>query len=258
MFFSYFSIVWSGFILANKFDAKIVSASALMGGGAIPLISQLDQLGTTYYLIGLGFLVYASLHQASNKHWQWLGFVSVVVAYSCIEFLLLTTTSLILGFFSQGFYCVFLLYICTLLNKQSAYSKNIIVLTVITVFANIGILYQSNFASVWILPALAAVNAVLSVLLLLKARTQKSYTTSLYTMLASTWLLVAIISSLAPDYWGFAIGLEGLFILYFALKENYFSVRMEAYGLLAFAIIHAVFVVLPFFPDPALLSLKVL
>jgi hypothetical protein len=253
---SYFAIACSGFILANKFDAKIVSASAVMGGGAIPLISQLDQLGTTYYLIGLGFLVYASLHQASNKHWQWLGFVSVVVAYSCIEFLLLTTTSLILGFFSQGFYCVFLLYICTLLNKQSAYSKNIIVLTVITVFANIGILYQSNFASVWILPALAAVNAVLSVLLLLKARTQKSYTTSLYTMLASTWLLVAIISSLAPDYWGFAIGLEGLFILYFALKENYFSVRMEAYGLLAFAIIHAVFVVLPFFPDPALLSLK--
>ncbi|MFT6283780.1 MAG: hypothetical protein ACJAXM_000239 [Arenicella sp.] len=151
---------------------------------------------------------------------------------------------------------MFLLYICTLLNKQSAYSKNIIVLTLITVFANIGILYQSHFASVWILPTLAAVNGVLSVLLLLKARTQKSYTTSLYTMLASTWLLVAIISSLAPDYWGFSIGLEGLFILYFALKENYFSVRIEAYGLLAFAILHAVFVVLPFFPDPALLSLK--
>jgi hypothetical protein len=255
--FSYLAIACTGFILANKFDTKIVSALAVIGGGAIPLISQLDQLGTTYYLIGLGFMVLASLYQASNKNWQWLGFVSVLVAYGCMEFLLLTsTTTHILGFFSQGFYCVFLLYLCTLLNKQSAHSKNIIVLTVITVFANIGMLYQSNFASEWILPTLAAVNAVLSVFLLLHARSQKSYTTSLYTMLASTWLLVAIISSLAPDYWGFAIGLEGLFILFFALKENYFSVRIEAYGLLVFAILHAVFAVFPYFPDPALLSLK--
>jgi hypothetical protein len=254
---SYFAIACTGFILANKFNAKIVSALAVIGGGAIPLISQLDQLGTTYYLIGLSFMVLVSLHQASNKNWQWLGFVSVFVAYSCIEFLLLTTTSTImLGFFSQSFYCVFLLYICTILNKQNAYSKEVIVLTVITVFANIGILYQSNFSNVWILPAIAAVNTVLSIFMLLKARAQKSYTVTLSTMLASTWVLVAIVSSLAPDYWGFAIGLEGLFILYFALKEDYFSVRIEAYGLLVFAILHAVFAVLPYFPDPALLSLK--
>jgi hypothetical protein len=174
---SYFAIACTGFILANKFNAKIVSALAVIGGGAIPLISQLDQLGTTYYLIGLSFMVLVSLHQASNKNWQWLGFVSVFVAYSCIEFLLLTTTSTImLGFFSQSFYCVFLLYICTILNKQNAYSKEVIVLTVITVFANIGILYQSNFSNVWILPAIAAVNTVLSIFMLLKARAQKSYT----------------------------------------------------------------------------------
>lgn len=254
---SYFAIACTGFILANKFDTKIVSALAIIGGGAIPLIAQLDQLGTVYYLIGLSFVVFTSLYQASSKNWQWLGFVSVLVGYSCIEFLLLTTsTTVFLGLFSQGFYCVFLLYIGTLLNKQSAYSKDLIVLTVITVFANIGILYQSNFSSVWILPALAVVNAVLSVLLLLKARKQKPYTISLHTMLVSTWGLVAIVSSLAPDYWGFAVGLEGLFILYFALKENYLSVRIEAYGLLAFAILHAVFAVLPYFPNPALLSLK--
>ena len=254
---SYFAIACSGFILANKFDAKIVSALAVIGGGAIPLISQLDQLGTAYYLIGLGFMVSASLYQAFSKNWKWLGFISIFVAYSCIEFLLLTTTTTIfVGFFSQGFYCVFLLYICSLLNKQSTYLKDLIVLIVIAVFANIGILYQADFTSVWILPTLATVNAVLSILLLFKARTQKNYTISLYTMLASAWALVAIVSSLAPNYWGFAIGLEGLFILYFALKENYFSVRIEAYGLLAFAILHAVFAVLPYYPDPALLSLQ--
>jgi hypothetical protein len=254
---SYFAIACTGFVLANKFDAKIVSALAVIGGGAIPLISQLDQLGSTYYMVGLGFIVLASLYQASNKNWQWLGFISVFVAYSCIEFLLLASpTTMFLGFFSQGFYCVFLLYICTLLNQQRAYSKDVIVLTIIVVFANIGILYQSNFASYWILPAIAIINTALSIPLLLKARVQNSYAVSLYTMLASTWFLVAIVSSLAPDYWGFAIGLEGLFILYFALKENYFSVRIEAYGLLVFAILHAIFAVLPYFPDPALLSLK--
>jgi hypothetical protein len=61
-------------------------------------------------------------------------------------------------------------------------------------------LYQSNFASEWILRTLAAVNTARSALLLYQARIQKSYTTSLHTMLATTWLLVAIISSLAPDY----------------------------------------------------------
>ena len=254
---SYFAIACTGFILANRFDAKIVSALAVIGGGAITLISQLDQLGTAYYLIGLGFIVLASLYQAFNKDWKWLGFISVFVTYSCIEFLLLTTTTtLFWGFFSQGFYGVFLVYICSLLNKQNTYSKDLIILTVIAVFANIGILYQVDFTRVWILPTLATVNAVLSVLLLIKARTQKSYTISLHTMLASTWVLIAIVSSLAPDYWGFAIGLEGLFILYFALKENYFSVRIEAYGLLAFAMSHAVFTVAPYFPGPALLSIK--
>jgi hypothetical protein len=117
-------------------------------------------------------------------------------------------------------------------------------------------LYQSDFASEWILPTLTAINAVLSAFLLLQARTQKPYTTSLYTMLTSAWLLVAIISSLTPDHWGIAIVLEGLFILYFAVKVNYFSVRIEAYGLLVFATLHAVFAVFPYFLDPAPLSLK--
>lgn len=254
---SYFAIACTGFILANKLDAKIVSALSVIGGGAIPLISQLDQFGTSYYLIGLSLIILASLYQSSTKKWHWLGFVSVFVAYSCIEFLLLTTTSTIfLGIFSQVFYCVFLLYICTLLQQQNAYSKDVIVLTVISIFAHIGILYQANFPSDWMLPTLAGINGILSILLVLKARKQKSYTISLQTILASTWLLVAIVSSLAPDYWGFAIGLEGLFVLYFALKENYFTVRIEAYGLLAFGILHALFAVLPYFPDPALLSLK--
>lgn len=254
---SYFAIACTGFVLANKFDAKIVSTLALVGGGAIPLISQLDHLGTSYYLIGLAFIVVASLYQAVTKKWYWLGFINIFVAYSCIEFLLLTTSSSsFLGFFSQGFYCLFLLYICQLLAKQSQYSKDLIVLTVFNVFANIGIFYQCGFDNLWILPAIALVNVAISSVLLLKARKTKSYTVSLHTLLASTWLIIAIISTLAPDYWGFAIGLEGLFILYFALKENYFSVRIEAYGLLAFAILHAVFAVLPYFPDPALHSVK--
>ncbi|MGK0305548.1 MAG: hypothetical protein ACI8UG_001296 [Gammaproteobacteria bacterium] len=173
-------------------------------------------------------MLLASLYQATDKNWQWLGFVSVLIAYGCMEFLLLTgTTTHILGFFSQGFYCAYLLYLCTLLNKQSAHSKSNIILTVITIFANIDMLYQSNFTSEWILPAIATINAVLSAFLLLQAKTQKLYTTSLYTMLASAWLLVAIISSLAPDYWGFAIGLEGLFILYIALKEITFQYELK-------------------------------
>jgi hypothetical protein len=254
---SYFAIACTGFILANKFDAKIVSALSVIGGGAIPLISLLDQQGTTFYLLGLAFIVLASLYQAHKKQWLWLGFISVFVAYSCIEFLLLTSSNnMILGLFSQGFYCAFLGYVGVRLAKQDNYSKDLLALIAIIVFANIGILYQGNFSNLWIMPALSLFNAMIGLVLLQTARRKRTYTVSLYTILASSWLLVAIVSSLAPDYWGFAVGLEGLFILYFGLKENYDSVRFEAYALLTFAVVHAIFAVFPYFPDPALLSLK--
>jgi hypothetical protein len=255
--FGYFSIAAIGFIFANKFDTKIVSVLSVVGGSAIPLISQLDQLGISYYLIGLVFIIASSLYQAYIKNWTWLSFVSIFVSYSCLEYLsIFSPTPQLIALFSQGFYCLFLYYLCRLMTTQSHISKNIILLSVIILFANVGIFYQSNFSSTWLLPVLAGINVVLSTSLLFKAKKQKSYTSSLHTIFASTWLLVAIISSLAPDYWGFAIALEGLFILHFGLKENYQSVRIEAYVLLAFAILHALFAVLPYFPDPALLSIK--
>ena len=67
---------------------------------------------------------------------------------------------------------------------------------------------------------------------------------------------MASFNSLAADYWGLAVGLEGLFILYFALKENYQRLRLEAYSLIAFAILHGIVAILPYFPTPALLNIK--
>ncbi|MCF2946647.1 DUF2339 domain-containing protein [Paraglaciecola aquimarina] len=254
---SYFAIAGVGFVFANKFDTKTVSALSVIGGAAIPLISQLDQAGTSLYLVGLGFIIMASLYQAINKNWPWLGIVSVFVTYSCLEFLItFVLVEHFIAYFSQGFYCLFLFYLYHFIKLNSQVSKNLIVLSVMILFANIGIFYQSDITNVWVLPTLAIFNTLLSSYLVFKTKTQNSYASSLHTLFASTWMLVAIISWFAPDYWGFAIGIEGLFILYLALKENYQSVRVEAYALLTFAVLHAVFAVLPYFPDPALLTLK--
>ncbi|WP_158970141.1 DUF2339 domain-containing protein [Paraglaciecola sp. L3A3] len=153
---SYFIIAIMGFILSNKFDTKIVSSLSIIGGAAIPLISQLDQLGTIYYLIGLGFIVLTSLYQANQKNWPWLSYTSIFVTYSCLEFLLLFAShSTFIALFSQGFYCLFLYYLCRLFTSQNSFSKDFILLSVITLFANIGILYQTEFNNLWILPSLA-------------------------------------------------------------------------------------------------------
>ncbi|MGJ8678922.1 DUF2339 domain-containing protein [Paraglaciecola sp.] len=258
----YLIIAAACFWLSNKFNAKVLSVIAVIGGAAVPLISQLDPSGTSLYLLGLGFIIMASLYQANDKNWPWLGIISVFVTYSCLEFLLLSmSVNQLIAYFSQGYYCLFLFYLCRFLNSTHQISKSIITLSVMILFASIGVFYQSEVTITWLVPLFAFVNGALSSYLVFKTKKQdglslSSHACSLHSLFASTWLLVAIVSSLAPDYWGFAIGVEGLFILYFALKQNYLSVRIEAYALLAFAILHAVFAVFPYFPDPALSSLK--
>jgi hypothetical protein len=254
---AYIAIGLTGFILANRHSAKIVSALSIVGGATIPLIFLLDGSGTTLYLCGLGLLAIGSFYQASTKSWLWLSFVTVTVCSACLEYLMLFgNTGQILGLFSQLFYCLYFAVIWQLLRLTVHLSKTHIIFISLTLFSCIGLLYQTDFTFIWALPLLALTNALISLGARFKATNMPDMIKSMYAMISSVWLLVAIFSSLAADYWGMAVSLEGLFLLFFALKSSDKHLRIEAYGLVSFGILHALLVIAPYFPSPAVLSIK--
>ena len=254
---AYFAVGISGFILSYRHSAQIVSVLALLGGGIIPLISQVDSTGTLYYLLGLSFLALGSLFQATTKSWYWLNILTVIIVSACLEYLLLfNNTAQIVGVFSQVFYCLYALVIWQFLRQKHSLSKELLVFITLSLFGSIALLAQSELMPHWLLTLIACVNCLAWLLILANSRYFNHLGKSVSAMLASVWLLVAIFSSLAADFWGLAVGLEGLFILYFALKENFPRLRIEAYGLITFAILHGIFAIGPYFPAPALLSFK--
>lgn len=254
---AYFAVGLSGFILSYRHSAQIVSALAILGGGIIPLISHLDSIGTSYYLLGLSFLAAGSVFQATTKIWNWLNFMTVIIVSACLEYLLLfSDTQQIVGIFSQFFYCLYTWVIWQFLRKKLAMTKEHLLFISLSLFASIGLLMQSELTPYWLIPLISLVNSAFWLVLLIKSQYFSHIGKSVCGMISSVWLLVAICNSLAADYWGLAVGLEGLFILYFALKENYPRLRIEAYSLIAFAILHGIVTIQPYFPTPALLNVK--
>ncbi|KXI27633.1 DUF2339 domain-containing protein [Paraglaciecola hydrolytica] len=258
--FAYVLIGLSGFILANWHSTKVVSALAIIGGATIPLISLLDSSGTTFYLCGLAILAIGSFYQANTKAWLWLSFVTVTVCSASLEYLLLFGDSpQVMGLFSQLFYCLYFAVMWQELKQSTPpntqFTNSRIIFISLALFSSIGLLYQSDF-SAWFLPLIALFNALLSAGARFKAAQMPDMTKSLYAMVSSVWLLVAIFSSLAADYWGIAVGLEGLFLLYFALQNRDKNLQIEAYALIIFAILHALFAIAPYFPSPAFLNIK--
>jgi hypothetical protein len=254
---AYFVVGLSGFILSFRHSAQIINALAILGGGVIPLISHLDNIGTGYYLVGLAFLTMGSLFQATLKAWGWLNLLTVIVVSACLEYLLMfSDSSLIVGLFSELFYSIYILVVWQNLVQKKTISQENLAFFTLSLFASIGLIIQSQLLPEWSVTLISLANTVIWLALLIGSKKINKLGKSICVIFASIWLLVAIFTSLQQDFWGIAVGLEGLFLLYFALKENYQRLRTEAYGLLIFAVIHPILGLLPHFPTPALFTLK--
>lgn len=212
---AYFAVGLSGFILSYRHAAQIINALAITGGGIIPLLSQLDMLGTAYYLLGLTFLAVGSLFQGMSKNWYWLNVLTALVITACLEYLLLfSISSQIVGLFSQVFYLLYIVVIGHFIYQKIPLTQQHLMFFTLTLFGTIGLLVQSQLTPAWLISVIALINMLIWLTLLFTAKPTTAQNKSLCAIFASVWLLVVIFTGLAEDFWGLAVGLEGLFILH--------------------------------------------
>jgi len=255
--FAYIAIGVGGFALSNRHDARVVSAISLVGAGFVPLILPLDQSGSIFYLSGLGLLTLGSVYQAQQKSWMWLYFLSVFVCSASLEYMqVFSDIGLIIGLFAELFYIIYLWLSYHLFAIQAQTNKTSLGFLTLAVFSTIGLLCQTTFPDSWMLPVFALGNCLAAILVWQRLHLDSPLARTIMLMVASIWLLVAIFSSLQADYWGIAVGLEGLFVLYVALKLGDKTLRFEAYALWIFAIVHGLTALAPHFPIPALVNPK--
>ena len=254
---AYIVVGLSGFVLASLHSAKIVSALSVIGGASVPLLTLVDSSGTSLYLCGLIVLAMGSFYQAAIKNWLWLNWTTLAVCTASLEYLsVLTSSSWLLLIFCQLFYCMYFAVIWQMLRCVVEIKKAQLLFVSLAVFSTIGLLFQVAQNPAISVTIIALTNGLLCLFARARVSQPSPHVKSLYAMLASVWLLVAIFSSLQSDYWGFAVGLEALVLLYFGLKLTDRKMRLEAYALLLFAALHGLFAIAPYFPAPALLTLK--
>lgn len=254
---AYFVTALSGYQLSNLYHTKVVSALSLIGGAWIPLVVELQSEALTYYLVGLVMLVSGAVVQGLRREWNWLVYLAAVMSFSSLQWILGSVGEFAaLSLFSEIFYLLFLAYIHYVLADKTGLSRERLALLALVVFASIGLCYESLPLNSLYLSIIALFNVLLSTVLLLKTRQQASHHRIIHTAILSIWSLVAIMSSVAADFWSVAFALEGLFLLYFAIRERFTTIRIEALALLAVSLVYSIAAVWPYFPSPALLSIK--
>jgi hypothetical protein len=254
---AYFVTAIGGYVFSNLYNTRVVSALSLIGGAWIPLVVELQSEALIYYLIGLVMLVSGALVQGLKREWNWLIYLAAVMSFSCLQWVLNGVVGFtILSLFVEIFYLLFLAYIHYVLADKTGLSRERLTLLALVMFATIGLCYESLPLNSFYLTAIACFNAAMSLVLLLRTRQKASHHGLIHTAILSVWLLVAIVTSIAADFWSLAFALEGLFLLYFSIKERFTTIRIEALTLLAFSLIYSIVAMWPYFPSPALLSIK--
>jgi hypothetical protein len=254
---AYFVTALSGYHLSNLYHTKVVSALSLIGGAWIPLVVELQSEALVYYLSGLVLLVCGAVIQGLKREWNWLVYLAAVMSFSCLQWVLGGAGEFIaVSLFAEIFYLLFLAYVHYVLADKAGLSRERLTLLALVIFATIGLCYEALPLNSLYISIIALLNVVVSVALLLKSRHLSSQHGLIHTAIVSVWLLVAIVSSLAPDFWSMAFAVEGLFLLFFAIRERFTTIRLEALALVAFSLLYSIAAVWPFFPSPALLSIK--
>lgn len=251
---SYFAIVLCGSYLANRHNTRIVSVITLAGASLAPLLITLDPISSLIYLCGLALLCATSLYQAHRESWPWFAYLALTLCFFSIDSsLVVGSVYLLHGITIEVFYLLFLTYAVMQVNQGKFISANHLTLLGAATLAAAGLLYDLPTTTP-ILSIISGLNVLLLSGIYLKNR--KALFAVLAIAVASVWAIFAILVSLQSDYWHIAFGLEGLFLLFFALRQGFNAIRIEAQGLLLVAIAIASVSVTPYFPLPALHTLQ--
>lgn len=252
----YIIIGFAGYWLSAHFNTKLVSVIALLGAGLAPFLIPLSAVTGATFIAGLGLIILAGLRHSLKQNWQWYGYLAAVVAFACVESMQQQQIAgWVIAISTETFYLLFMAFALFNVAKHEALSKpNLIMLAAVLATTSTQLFFALQ--NELYLSLTAIVNLAISLIVMLKAKQASRLVFTLCTAIASVWTSIAILFWLSVDYWSIGLGVEGLFLLYFAINEKLDSIRIEAQGLILVAILIAIGSVIPYFPSPALLSLK--
>ncbi len=252
----YVLIGYVGYWVSARFDTKLVSVISLLGAGLAPFVISLTAVTGATFMVGLGMIILAGLRHSYKQNWHWYGYLAAVVAFACVESMQQQQISnWVIAFPTEAYYLIFMAYALLSIARQKTLTKPNLVMLAAILAASSSQLFFALQNEVY-LSLMAILNLVISLVVILKVGRQNKLLFTLCTAIASVWATIAIVFWLSADFWSVGLGVEGLFLLYFAINEKLRSIRMEAQGLLLVALLIAIASVIPYFPAPALLSVK--
>ncbi len=229
-----------GYGLSFKLDTKIVAVLALLGGSLSPFMTFDSTAATSFYIPYLFIVAAASLVQTSKLRWPPLLEIAAVIHIICLE---LITHYLVLPFndlnwqtitvtlIANGFFYLYTLG-CLYLIGRSMLPRRLLFIPVIFMIATLYNLYQlSSYAG-----EIFATNALICAVLYAFSK-QRTPFKPLLLLFGASFAGLAAVLLFQPSLFAQIILLEALLLLWLGTKENYLSVRTEAYVLLLIGVL---------------------
>lgn len=252
--FCYLLIAISCHGLALKLDTKVVAALGIIGIATMPILSDTIKIEAFSYLLSLAFVSASTLVLAYRYLGPWLANLTLAFVIIAIEWVVTLHGVDISAWTVNLFYLMFFAYSAWSLFNTKDDHKQIFIFLAALVGATVLLFFQASdlfSGQMSISFMLNSLVAGVVAVLFYKIRHQATH---FLILLASLWMVLAIVSAISNSYWGIAWAAEGLLLLLLARKYLISSVIHQGQSLLAIALIYSYFALMPYFPLPALKS----
>lgn len=242
--------------LALWLDTKVVAALGVVGIATMPIISNTINSEPLYYLLSLAFVVASSLILAYRYVGNWLAQLSLVFTLVSLEWIIGFESIALSSWIINVFYLLFFSYVVMSLraeekstNKTLIYLAAIVGSTMLVFFQAVdGFSNQISFYMVFNTSI-----AIAAGLFFFKAKREL---TPIFILVAATWAVLAVVTSLSNAYWGIAWSVEGLLLLFISRKYHINSAVNQGQILTAIALVYSWAALAAYFPLPALKSIN--
>ena len=238
------SISLFGFFISFKFKTKVVAVLSLVGGSLAPIMLFNETSSQLIYLPYLLLIGGCALAQSRFMRWSLLIELTAFLHIACVELFIVTqgiyfdqlATMPVLGllsinlmFYLYGFSGLY--WLNDSITKQLILNKRLLVLPIaLFAFTLVSMIQLSDHAGYIFL-----LNALLFVIFYYVTKAQPALKV-LTLFLAGSFSGFAALLLIKQDLLGIILLAEGLALLYLGCKEQYRSIRFEAYILIAFGL----------------------
>jgi len=240
--------------LALWLDTKVVSALGIIGIATMPMLSNVINIEPIYYLVSLAFVAVSSLVLSYKHVGAWLAHLSLAFTFLSLEWIIGVENMLISAWLVNLFYLLFFSYVCISLYKEDKQVKQRLIFLAALVGTTILLFWQATDVFTNQLSASFAVNTLTAIAVSMFFYKLKRELTHFFILLAASWGVLTIVSTVSDAYWGIAWAIEGILLLAIGRRYNFTTAINQGQILTAIALLFSWSALVMYFPLPALKS----